>query len=64
VKHSRLELNLNVKKTRKQVLLEQMGQVVPWARLFELITPFYPEGRTGRPPFSLVTMLRIHFTQQ
>ena len=24
----------------------------------------YPEGRTGRPPFSLQTMLRVHFMQQ
>jgi IS5 family transposase len=41
-----------------------MEHVVPWAALVELIAPFYPEGRTGRPPFSLVTMLRIHFMQQ
>jgi IS5 family transposase len=26
--------------------------------------PYYPEGRTGRPPFSLHTMLRVHFLQQ
>jgi IS5 family transposase len=38
--------------------------VVPWAALVELIAPYYPEGRTGRPPFSLHTMLRIHFMQQ
>ncbi len=59
-----LNLNLNLKKTRKQVFLEQMEQVVPWAALVELITPYYPEGKTGRPPFSLHTMLRIHFMQQ
>ena len=41
-----------------------MDQVVPWAALVELIAPYYPEGRTGRPPFSLLTMLRIHFMQQ
>ena len=38
--------------------------MVPWAALVELIAPYYPEGRTGRPPFSLETMLRIHFMQQ
>jgi IS5 family transposase len=32
--------------------------------LVEFLAPFYAEGRTGRPPFSLATMLRIHFTQQ
>lgn len=64
MKQSTLNLNLSVKKTRKQVFLEQMDQVVPWAALVELIAPYYPEGRTGRPPFSLLTMLRIHFMQQ
>lgn len=64
MKQASLKLNLNVKKTRKQVLLEQMEQVVPWAALVELIAPYYPEGKTGRPPFSLQTMLRVHFMQQ
>ena len=59
-----LALNLSVKKTRKREFLDQMEHVVPWAALVELIAPFYPEGRTGRPPFSLATMLRIHFMQQ
>ncbi|MDP3708353.1 MAG: IS5 family transposase [Polaromonas sp.] len=64
MKQAALNLNLSVKKTRKQVFLEQMDQVVPWAALVKLIAPYYPEGRTGRPPFSLLTMLRIHFMQQ
>lgn len=58
-----MKLNLNVKKTRKQVFLEQMEQVVPWDALIELIAPYYPEGKTRRPPFSLQTML-AHFMQQ
>ena len=33
MKQASLKLNLNVKKTRKQVFLEQMEQVVPWAAL-------------------------------
>jgi IS5 family transposase len=64
MKQTSLKLNLNVKKTRKQVFLDQMEKVVPWAALVELIAPFYPEGKTGRPPFSLQTMLRVHFMQQ
>jgi IS5 family transposase len=64
MKQASLTLNLSVKKTRKREFLEQMEHVVPWAALVELIAPFYPEGRTGRPPFSLMTMLRIHFMQQ
>ena len=64
MKQATLNLNLSVKKTRKQVFLAQMEEVVPWAALVELIAPYYPEGRTGRPPFSLMTMLRVHFMQQ
>lgn len=64
MKQASLNLKLNAKKTRKQVFLEQMEQVVPWADLVGLIAPYYPEGKTGRPPFSLQTMLRIHFMQQ
>ena len=64
MKQAALPLNLSAKRTRKQVFLDQMDQVVPWAALVELITPYYPEGKTGRPPFSLMTMLRIHFMQQ
>ena len=64
MKQTALALNLSVKKTRKRELLEQMEKVVPWAALVECIAPYYPEGKTGRPPFSLQTMLRIHFMQQ
>jgi IS5 family transposase len=64
MKQTSLKLNLNAKKTRKQVFLEQMEKVVPWAALVERIAPYYPEGKTGRPPFSLQTMLRVHFMQQ
>lgn len=64
MKQAALPLDLSAKKTRKQVFLDQMDQVAPWAALVELIAPYYPEGKTGRPPFSLMTMLRIHFMQQ
>ena len=64
MKQARLKLNQNAKKTRKQVFLEQMEQVVPWAALVELIAPYCLKGKTGRPPFFLQTMLRVHFMQQ
>ena len=37
MKQGSLDLNLRIKKTRKQELLAQMGHVVPWAALVELI---------------------------
>ena len=64
MKQATLGLSLDIKKTRKRQFFEQMDQVVPWTALVELIAPYYPEGKTGRPPFSLVTMLRVHFMQQ
>ena len=64
MKQATLNLSLSVKKTRKREFLEQMEQVVPWAALVELIAPYYPEGKNGRPPFALETMLRVHFMQQ
>jgi IS5 family transposase len=64
MKQATLDLALGVKKTRKREFLGQMQEVVPWAALVELIAPYYPEGKTGRPPFSLETMLRVHFMQQ
>jgi len=59
-----LDLKLSTKKTRKREFLAQMQAVVPWDELVALIAPYYPEGRKGRPPFSLQTMLRVHFMQQ
>jgi IS5 family transposase len=41
-----------------------MDRVVPWIALVELVLPYTPEGRRGRPPFPVETMLRIHFMQQ
>ena len=64
MKQSSLDLNLSTKKTRKQELLVQMDRVVPWAALIDVIAPYYPEGKNGRPPFALETMLRIHCMQQ
>ena len=55
---------LVTKRTRKREFLDEMNLVVPWAELIGLITPHAPAGKTGRPPFAVATMLRIHFMQQ
>ena len=53
-------LEVSSKRTRKREFLEQMNRVVPWAQLVALIAPHAPAGMTGRPPFAVETMLRIH----
>ena len=51
--------------TRREVFLAKMAQVVPWARLMEVIEPYYPKsGKRGRPPIGLERMLRMYFVQQ
>lgn len=50
--------------TRKREFLLEMTRVVPWADLVRQIEPHAPQGRRGRPPFAVETMLRIHFMQQ
>ena len=55
---------LVTKRTRKREFLEEMNLVVPWTKLTALIQPFVHAGKTGRLPFPIATMLRIHFMQQ
>ena len=52
------------KTTRRDKFLAEMNQVVPWARLVELIRPHYPTGKRGRPPMGIERMLRVYFLQQ
>ena len=51
------------KKTRREVFLEEMEQVVPWKSLVDLIEPLYPVAGRGRHPYPLETMLRVHLMQ-
>lgn len=52
------------KRTRRAIFLEEMEQVVPWAKLCALIEPHYPKPGQGRRPKELEQMLRIYFLQQ
>ena len=64
MKQADLGLNLTTKRTREREFLAQMERVVPWAALVQLVAPYAPEGKKGRPPFTVETMLRVHFMQQ
>ncbi|MBQ0946198.1 IS5 family transposase [Ideonella sp. 4Y16] len=64
MKQHSLGLGQTAKRTRRREFLDEMEKVVPWADLVALVSPFLPEGKRGRPPFSPETMLRIHFMQQ
>jgi transposase, IS5 family len=42
-----------------------MEQVVPWQSLINLVEPHYPKSgkQSGRPPYPLAMMLRMHLMQ-
>ncbi|WP_022981680.1 IS5 family transposase [Ideonella sp. B508-1] len=64
MKQHSLGLGQTTKRTRRREFLDEMEKVVPWADLVALVSPYLPDGKRGRPPFSPETMLRIHFMQQ
>lgn len=49
--------------TKRDVFLQTMEEIVPWAALCEVVEPHYPKGEGGRPPIGLERMLRMHFVQ-
>lgn len=57
-------LNLSTRRTRKEVLLNEVAFVMPWAELVAVIATHSPLAKTGRPPFDLEMMPRIHCLQQ
>ncbi|MBT4605384.1 MAG: transposase [Thiotrichales bacterium] len=57
------EYNHKKKKTRREIFLESMEQVVPWKRLEKRIKKHYSSATTGRPAYPLSSMLRIHCMQ-
>lgn len=63
ISFSDAEHAIKKKKTRREVFLDEMEQVVPWKALIAVIEPFYPEAGRGRRPYELSTMLRIHLMQ-
>ena len=51
------------RKTRREVFLEKLDQLLPWKALESTIAVYYASGGSGRPPYPLSSMLRIHVMQ-
>lgn len=49
--------------SRREQFLEAMDATIPWTRWVELIEPFYFDGKKGRKPKPLATMLRMYLLQ-
>lgn len=35
--------------SRRDKFLKQMDKILPWTDWMEMISPYYPKGRNGRP---------------
>src|SRR5277367_1551682 len=51
-------------KSKRELFLDHMEQVVPWSELLVLVEPVYPKAGNGRRPVGLAIMLRTYFLQQ
>ena len=51
------------RQTKREKFLDSMDSLIPWKRWVDLIVPFYPNGKRGRPPRGIETMLRMILLQ-
>jgi IS5 family transposase len=51
------------RKTKREIFLETMNEVIPWSEWVGLIEPHYPLGERGRPPRGILTMLKMYLLQ-
>ncbi|MEO6982936.1 MAG: transposase, partial [Edaphobacter sp.] len=52
------------RKSRRELLLDEMERIVPWSGLLGLVRPYYAKAGNGRRPVGLEIMLRTYFVQQ
>ena len=64
ISFSQAEFQRKKRRTRREVFLAEMEQIMPWEELFAVVEPHYPKGKRGRPPVGLKRMLRVYFVQQ
>lgn len=57
-------LSKSQKQLRVDNFLQEMDRIVPWDRLTRMISPCYYDSKTGRPPYDLLLMIKIHCLQQ
>lgn len=51
------------RRSRREVFLEQMNATIPWGEWVAVIAPFYYDGKKGRKPKPVETMLRMYLLQ-
>jgi IS5 family transposase len=57
------EYNIKKRKARREKFLERMEGLIPWQKFEQQLEKKYSIGATGRKPYPLSIMLRIHIMQ-
>lgn len=60
---SDIEYSNRKKKTKREKFLDIMDKIIPWQSWVELIKPYYPSGKRGRPTRGIELMLRMYMMQ-
>ena len=55
-----IEYSCRKKKTKREEFLEIMDEIIPWDEWVDVIKPYYPAGKRGRPPMGIEKMLRMY----
>ena len=58
-----IEYSNRKRTTKKEDFLNKMNGIIPWTEWVELIRPYYPSGKRGRPVRGIETMLRMYLLQ-
>ena len=57
------EYSCRKKKTKREEFLELMDEIIPWEEWVSLVVPRYPNGKRGRPPIEIETVLWMYLLQ-
>lgn len=58
-----MEYSTRKKKTKREGFLEMMDEIIPWDEWIDVIVPYYPSGKRGRPTRGIETILRMYLLQ-
>lgn len=60
---SDIEYSNRKRRTKREQFLAMMDEIVPWDQWVDMIKPFYPSGKRGRPTRGIEIMLRMYLMQ-
>ena len=60
---SDFEYSFRKKKTKREIFLEIIDEIIPWDEWVGVIKPYYSKGKRARPPMGIEKMLRMYLLQ-